>query len=348
MPYNWRRPASSSSESPPIRPNRSSGKPKFPKKFSIDLLSEFLELLFSKKIEIQTELFRKFVNCAGSSSYDNNSGSESLKRSPSPTLPFPRPQPPQQPQREAPRFISNSDLCCPACDEKYDEIQELKQPRILPCLHSFCTGCLIKVYDYLEALHAASLKQQASRPASRYSWRARHSSPSRGSSPTRTVNNGVLGLFICPQCHNSALISASNEGRECIKGLFPLDPLAIFALKDSNSSGSESSSSSNKSQLLLNLVVQEIQPKIRVIQKAVFETETAKQTILDNVRVVEGRLMPTVPSESEQVSRVRNELLEVLHKSKTRRLNAIVKRQVILKQCEKVTKKIRYSCSHSI
>ena len=53
---------------------------------------------------------------------------------------------------------------------------------------------------------------------------------------------------------------------------------------------------SNKSSQLLNLVVQEIQPKIRVIQKAVFETETAKQAIFDNVSVIEQRLMPNVPS----------------------------------------------------
>ena len=56
---------------------------------------------------------------------------------------------------------------------------------------------------------------------------------------------------------------------------------------------------SNKSSQLLNLVVQEIQPKIRVIQKAVFETETAKQAIFDNVSVIEQRLMPNVPSDSE-------------------------------------------------
>ena len=83
-------------------------------------------------------------------------------------------------------------------------------------------------------------------------------------------------------------------------------------------------------------MVQEIQPKIRVIQKAVFETETAKQAIFDNVSVIEKRLMPNVPSESEAVTRIRTDLLEQLHKSKDRRLNAIVKRQVILKQCEKV------------
>ena len=92
---------------------------------------------------------------------------------------------------------------------------------------------------------------------------------------------------------------------------------------------------------MLNLVVQEIQPKIRVIQKAVFETETAKQAIFDNVSVIEQKLIPppaanVLSDSTEAVSRIRTELLEQLHKSKDRRLNAIVKKQVILKQCEKV------------
>ena len=62
---------------------------------------------------------------------------------------------------------------------------------------------------------------------------------------------------------------------------------------------------SSKSSQLLNLVVQEIQPKIRVIQKAVFETETAKQAIFNNVKIIEKRLMPNVPSDSEAVTRQR-------------------------------------------
>ena len=43
-----------------------------------------------------------------------------------------------------------------------------------------------------------------------------------------------------------------------------------------------------------------------------------------------------MPSDSEAVTRIRTEILEQLHKSKDKRLNAIIKRQVILKQCEKV------------
>lgn len=41
-------------------------------------------------------------------------------------------------------------------------------------------------------------------------------------------------------------------------------------------------------------------------------------------------------SDSEAVTRIRTEILDQLHKSKDNRLNAIIKRQVILKQCEKV------------
>ena len=71
----------------------------------------------------------------------------------------------------------------------------------------------------------------------------------------------------------------------CFKSGHPLGKFWLFSIFDSN-----------KSSQLLNLVVQEIQPKIRVIQKAVFETETAKQAIFDNVSVIEQRLMPNVPS----------------------------------------------------
>ena len=227
--------------------------------------------------------------------------------------------PPSPPLR-----LGSSPGQCPTCDTKYDENNECKQPRILPCLHSFCTQCLMRVYDYLEILNAAQNSLKTSRPASRYSWRNRHSSPTRSSSPSKSQ---LLGHFICPMCHNATPIHHLGNRLDSIKTSFPLDQL--YALTDSNPSSSD-----NKS--LLNLVVQEIQPKIRVIQKAVFETETAKQTITDNVQMIEHRLMPAVPSESEAVTRIRTELLEQLHKVRTKRLNAIVKRQVILKQCEKV------------
>ena len=88
----------------------------------------------------------------------------------------------------------------------------------------------------------------------------------------------------------------------------------------------------------MNFVVQEIQPKIKVIQSAILETENAKKVISDNVALIEKRLMPNIPSESEAITRVRTELLESLHKCRAKRLNTIVRRQLILKQCEKVQK----------
>ena len=84
------------------------------------------------------------------------------------------------------------------------------------------------------------------------------------------------------------------------------------------------------------MVVQEIQPKIHVIQRAVLETESTKQAIMDNVTIIQYRLLPLIPSESESISRIRMELLDHLHKSRDRRLNQIIKKQVIHKQCEKV------------
>ena len=87
-------------------------------------------------------------------------------------------------------------------------------------------------------------------------------------------------------------------------------------------------------------MVQEIQPKIKVIQSAILESENARKIISENVALIEKRLMPNIPSESETITRVRTELLESLHKSRAKRLNAIVKRQIILKQCEKVKKKL--------
>ena len=92
------------------------------------------------------------------------------------------------------------------------------------------------------------------------------------------------------------------------------------------------------SKSLVNFVVQEIQPKIKVIQSAILETENAKKVISDNVALIEKRLMPNIPSESEAITRVRTELLESLHKCRAKRLNPIVRRQLILKQCEKVQK----------
>ena len=111
-------------------------------------------------------------------------------------------------------------ISCPSCDLPFDEVVEARQPRLLPCLHSFCTQCIMKAYDYLEILAQNSLRR---RPSSRYSWRNRQS-PSRSNSPSRNIH--TLGHFLCPICHNSA--SINSGGRESIKTSFPLDPLALI------------------------------------------------------------------------------------------------------------------------
>ena len=93
------------------------------------------------------------------------------------------------------------------------------------------------------------------------------------------------------------------------------------------------------SKSLLDLVVQEIHPKIKVIQKAVFDTEMAKTKIKETVSLIEQRLMPKIPSESEALTKVRNDLMEKLEASKLKRLNIIIRKQLVLKQCEKVSSK---------
>lgn len=281
-------------------------------------------------------------NFSGCSSDETNKQTNSdSKRSPSPAfIQTQQPQhtvPPKPPKRTKSANPSSNmdrysvyayDSVCPGCDLPFDDINEARTPRLLPCLHTFCTTCLLKVYDYLEILTVAQASSRSSRPASRYSWRTRSSSPSK---------KEVLGHFICPLCHNPTSIFHGG-GRDVVKASFPINQLATYTIDASTPTAPSVegvSTTNNKSSQLLNLVVQEIQPKIRVIQKAVFETETAKQAIFDNVSVIEQRLMPNVPSDSEAVTRIRTEILDQLHKSKDKRLNAIIKRQVILKQCEK-------------
>lgn len=118
------------------------------------------------------------------------------------------------------RSNSKNSNQCPTCDEEFNEMIEARQPRLLPCLHSFCTQCLQKVQDYLEALHTSK-----SRPSSRYSWR-RHQSPTRSSSSSPSTScKIVLGHFLCPLCHNMTPIL--NGGCEAIMSAYPLDQLKI-------------------------------------------------------------------------------------------------------------------------
>ena len=123
---------------------------------------------------------------------------------------------------------NSNKIKCTACDLPFDEAIEARQPRILPCLHSFCTQCLMKAYDYLEIVAQNSLKR---RPSSRYSWRNRdRQSPSRSSSPSRNVN--ILGHFLCPICFNVAPMVVG--GRQSIKNGFPLDPLVLVTSESTN------------------------------------------------------------------------------------------------------------------
>lgn len=147
----------------------------------------------------------------------SESSVDSFKRSPSPSL---NQKSSSSCLPASSGFATNN--CCPACASSPCFDPTANELRILPCLHSFCTQCLMKVYDYLEILNAAHNSLRSSRPASRYSWRNRHSTEGqqqRSSSPSPAK---ILGLFICPLCHNST--SIFNGGRESIKTTFPVDP----------------------------------------------------------------------------------------------------------------------------
>jgi hypothetical protein len=322
--YNWRRSRpSSSSESPPIRPSRSSG-----------------------------------------SSYEASS-SDQGKRSPSPPSsvdyshlhlpPLNIVQPPKRSQvpfsRSTPNLVASLNLskdACRACGATFDAAIEARQPRMMPCLHSFCTRCLVKVYDYLEVLTAS---KSATR-SQRYSWRRynQQQQPQNAVSASKTT---FLGNFLCPLCHTLTPIFGGR--RESVISAFPLDKLIITT--KSSSAVSEHSSRYCFSYLdtkcdkidstiyfshqpLLEMVVREIHPKIKVIQNAVFETELARQSITENVASIEARLLPRIPSGTESIRNIRSETLSRLHQIRLRRLNMIVRRQLMLKQCEKVVNRI--------
>ncbi len=85
------------------------------------------------------------------------------------------------------------------------------------------------------------------------------------------------------------------------------------------------------------MVVREIHPKIKVIQAAVLETEVAKCKIDENVASIEARLIPERPSASETIGKVRSEALSKLHLLRLKKMNSIVRRQLMLKQSEKVS-----------
>ena len=145
--------------------------------------------------------------------------------------------------------ISQPTTSCPTCGLAFDEAIIARQPRLMPCLHSFCTQCLQNVYDHLETLHVSRINKSAT-SRSRYSWRGKHqqnscgtgsgsnSNSSRSNSSSPQSVKSILGHFMCPFCHNMALIY--NGGREAILCSFPIDQLVLSIISTEQSSSSSS------------------------------------------------------------------------------------------------------------
>ena len=119
---------------------------------------------------------------------------------------------------------SSGPTSCPTCGLPFEESVIARQPRLMPCLHSFCTQCIQNVYDHLETIQSSRIKSYNSRPSSRYSWRKQHS-PNRSNSSSPQSVKSILGHFMCPFCHNMATIY--NGGREVILSTFPMDYLIL-------------------------------------------------------------------------------------------------------------------------
>ena len=88
-----------------------------------------------------------------------NSGSE--KRSPSP------PEDVDYSHLQIPHVsnvpIENSDrILCYGCNLPFEECTISRQPRLMPCLHSFCTQCLQNVNDKLENLQVTRANSKPS------------------------------------------------------------------------------------------------------------------------------------------------------------------------------------------
>ena len=128
---------------------------------------------------------------------------------------------------------------CPTCGLAFDQAIIARQPRLMPCLHSFCTQCLQNVYDHLETLHVSRIKSNSRSASSRYSWRGKHHQNSNGSNSNSSRSNSsspqsvksILGHFMCPFCHNMTLMY--NGGREAILCTFPMDQLVLNITKQS-------------------------------------------------------------------------------------------------------------------
>ena len=78
---------------------------------------------------------------------------------------------------------------CPICSLQFSDHPDSRVPRILPCLHTVCTGCLQRAENFLVFLSKSSSQNRQVR----YSWRRRSA-------------RALLGNFICPFCHGTTTI----------------------------------------------------------------------------------------------------------------------------------------------
>ena len=105
---------------------------------------------------------RKDSRNSGSVTTDSGCNSGSEKRSPSPLEDNPDYSHLQIPHvSNVP--IENSDrILCYGCNLPFEECTISRQPRLMPCLHSFCTQCLQNVNDKLENLQVTRANSKPS------------------------------------------------------------------------------------------------------------------------------------------------------------------------------------------
>lgn len=121
--------------------------------------------------------------------------------------------------------INGTDLC-PICLAPFSDQTESRVPRLLPCLHTVCTGCLQRAENFLVFLTKSG--SAPNRPT-RYSWRRRSA-------------RALLGNFVCPFCHGMTSIFSSDGVRAL--------PISKLIRSTSFSRSSESPTSSLNRQRL--------------------------------------------------------------------------------------------------
>lgn len=118
---------------------------------------------------------------------------------------------------------------------------------------------------------------------------------------------------------------------------FPVNQLvgqtSANELKQVGKSGSHSS--------LLEMVVREIHPKIKVIQRAICDTECCKEHLLESVDAVERKCTGLLFWQAKPVCTMREDLFAKLRLLKLKHMNRIVRRLLLLKQCEQ---DLRFLC----